>query len=173
MAEEGEGQKKDDVVKAEDYDKVVVAHNTLKTEKERLEQELNDLKEQKTKTENDWSEQKKANEEFQKKTQERLDKLSEEKEQVVRKGVVGQQDKYGSGTEPVVDESAIKEFKEPLERKEPPREGGLDCYGYNKSPSTVSNNDIAYGGALRLSGHGYKPSPLDNRSADIIVPKNE
>ena len=170
-----EGKEKDNAVNTEDYDKVVVAHNSMKSENERLEKELNEMKTQQEGVEKDkkeWEEQQKANTQFQEDMKKKMDDI--EKEAIVRKGIVSEKDKYKAAAKPVVMEQVKEVFSPILEAKKTPKEGSLNCLAYARNQQGTITDDYGteVGGALVLAANGRISSPgLDGRDADIVVPR--
>ena len=172
---------KSDVVNKEDYNKIVEAHNTVKTEKETLMKEIEDLKnekvEDKEKVEkNEWAKQKEELEKQKEELQKQVDDKS--KEEVIKKGIVKQnEDAKDVGKEQEkVDLKAMLDKTFPDRDKNPERYGSnVQRWGHYKSPTTKVYSTEQLGQVISLvhSAQTLDPS-LVNANArinkhDIVV----
>lgn len=181
-----EDQKKDDNVKGDDYNKVVEAHNSVKTENEKLQKELTELKSKQETAEKDKETQGKIDEEKKAWDKEKADKeqqiaelqkkLEEKKDTtVVSKGVVS--DATSGAAVPTQDSvKAMLDAKFPDRKTNPDIWGSaIQKYGYYKSPSTKQYSHDQLGQALSLHKGAISVNPQMVSTAaraskdDIIV----
>ena len=178
MSEEKDADVKSaDVVKKEDYNKVVESHNSLKSEKEKLEKELSELKEVQKKVEEKKEEEDKLAWEKEKEEKDKIIadlKAKVEDNTVVKKGVV----KEPTSTEATSDEK----IKEQLDKHIPEADtdpkkfaSNIQRYGHYKSPTTKQYTEDQFGKGLSLDAGAQITNPsLINRFAnkskeDIIL----
>ena len=155
---------KEDTVKREDYNKIVESHNSLKAEKEKLE---NDMK---AKNESDqkavWEKEKadliKQNED--------LKKIAEEKKDAkVSKGIV--QDQKKDAPQEVGDIKKMLDEKLPDREKNPEKFGSaIARYGHYKSATTKKYDDEQLGMALSLHANAQHVNPEIVRGAKDNLP---
>ena len=148
-----------DVVKREDYNKLVESTNSLKIEKEKMENELKKLKGDSERKEIEDRERAKWDEEFKKRDEaiNELKKKVEANQVPVRKGVVPTN---------IVPQTPQEEPIELLNKILPNRKkvpekfaSNLARYGYYKSPSTKEYTDEQFGMALSLKASAFKLDP--------------
>jgi hypothetical protein len=167
---------KNDAVKAEEYNKVVEAHNSMKIEKEKIERELNDMKRKdEVKTAIDGEKQKWDKEKAEMiKQQEDLKKQAENKT-AVAKGVVN----------PNTIPDEIGDFKNKLDKVIPEAKNNPDRivsaigrYKHFKSPSSrfFTKQEFGYGIAAHAVAQRINPNLISEEakasSGDIIIKKN-
>ena len=148
-----------DVVKREDYNKLVEATNSLKIEKEKIESELKRLKGESERKEIEDRERAKWDEELKKRDEaiNELKKKIEASQVPVRKGVVPT-----SNPSQIIQDEPITLLKKVLpDRKKVPEKfaSNLARYGYYKSPSTKEYTDEQFGMALSLKASAFKLDP--------------
>lgn len=149
MPEENKEDKKDDVVKAEDYNKVVENANSLKVDKEKIEKELKELKEAQEAGAKKLEDDKKAWEEEKKEKDKAMEDLKNKAEEKVSKGLV---------KEPKKTDLPATKIKETLDKEipdddfDPKRVGSnLARYGHYKNPTTKKYTDEQLGMGLDLN----------------------
>lgn len=156
----------DDNVKMEEYNKVVEAHNQLKLEKEKIENEMKELKEQKERESKEeetntlWEKEK---ENFSKQIEELNKKLQQTQELVNAKpnpkGIV-QEPASTKTVKQMIDEIV------PDPQANPERFGSkIQKYGYYKSPRTKYYDNQQLGQILSLHGTATRVNP------DLIPPE--
>ncbi len=168
--------KSDDVVKKEDYNKVVESHNSMKSEKEKVEKELSDLKETQKKAEEKKVEDGKLDWEKEKEEKDKIIadlKTKVEDNTVVKKGVV---------KDPKTQEATTDEkIKEQLDKHIP--EGDTDPkkfasniqrYGHYKSSTTKQYTDDQLGKGLSLDAGAQATNPnlvsrFANKSKEDLI----
>ncbi len=162
-----------DVVKKEDYNKIVEAHNTLKAEKEGMEKKIIDLESAKSefdKAKSDWEkESKEGMDEFKKTMNEKMEKFENDK--VERKGIVKQENKYGGDGNPLAsdpDKIVKDHFSQVTEKEAPPEPGNLHAYGHYKNPATQRTYGTLEGQALTVS-HSANDESVDPKFANLLL----
>ena len=176
MSDEKPGDKPDDVkkesdvVKRDDYNKIVETHNSIKAEKEKLEKEMKEMKE-KIEKKNVEEEQKNAWEKEKEEMKQQIEEIKKKK-----KGSKAQE------TDKPKEEKQISEdkVKEQI-NKVLPTEGMRDPsimtpferYGYFKNPATRRTSSQLLGRALSLHAgaqkSGLNTSPYAKKSNDDVV----
>lgn len=167
MPEPDKKNNSDDVVPKEDYNKIVEAHNSMKTEMEEKEKAIKEFEKKDEIRKVKYAEKKK----WQKETEEK-DKLKAELEAkkvkddtVKRKGIVQQPaDPKGTemdATKKILDERFPTEYKE----GDPQLMSPLERLKYFKKPSTRIFNKEKFGELLSLQGSAQvsDPNSLPNK----------
>lgn len=153
-------QQSDDVVKRDDYNKVVESRNSLKSELEQKEKELAKFKEEKEedKLKAEWQEELKKRDA---QIEELKTKMEKKESGTVAKGLVATPKKE-EGTPSASESEAIKKLKElvpPLTKDPQNFASNLARFRYYKSPVTKPYNDEQIGMILNLHADATRTNP--------------
>lgn len=181
MPDEKKNDQPDDVVKKDDYNKMVEAHNTVKAEKEKIEKELGEIKQNAEAEDKKKVDEEKATWEKEKvdmnKTIEDL-KKGKEGDKADPKGIVNP---LKEPPKPEGEVSTEKEIKELLDKEIPDREKTPEKFGsnikrylYYKEPTTkqYTEEQLGMGLSLHAGDQNVNPrgiSPHANKSSQDIV----
>jgi len=172
MSEDKPGDKPDDVkdsVKRDDYNKVVESHNSIKAEKEKIEKELQEMKENIEKKSVEDTE-KKAWEKEKEEMQTQIEELK-----TVKKGSKAVENTEEAGNEKKMDTQKIKaQIDEAIPTegiRDPSLMTPLERYAYYKNPATKRASSQLVGRALSLA-QSSGISPYAKRSTDDIIVAN-
>ncbi len=176
MPENNENDQPTDVVKREDYNKVVEAQNSAKVENEELKKKIEGLEEGK-KVDEDKAEWQKEKEEIQKQMDELKKQVAEKKDATtVAKGIVTPK---VDETEQKVEDPKVLLDKHLPDRKIAPEKfaSRMAAYGHHKNPASkfYSSEQLGYAISLHASAQNVNPELLHNntrrQSSDVIMGK--
>lgn len=173
QTEKKETEQSDDVVKREDYNKVVESFNSLKAEKEQLDKKMkeSELNKEKEAQKAEWLKEK---EEIQKQMEELKKNLVEKKEDIkVSKSVVNEQKQ----DETPADFHKLLDEQFPTKAKKPEEFGSaISRYAYYKNPATkaFSHQQLGRGMSLHATAQRVSPDIVPQTAygkTDIIIKK--